>query len=346
MTMISAYYARVGVDVDNASLGRVDNYLGQVERKVLRLQKSIEQATSFNLRFKIDREKALRGFKATSNWLAKHKDLTFDFNKVNFKTQSLVDKINRGFKDASKKGTGVKLDAILSQRSLIAIRRQIANYLKTVTFSPKITAQISHNVSNRVARDIARQSYATIQREQRAGASSSQTSSTTTRQQSSRKYDSVKRTNPMSERTMSPYYNPMMVGGSIGAMVRYGAYAFPLYGGVWGFNAIANKAATLQSQSLALKVGVGTADGQAARTAKEYEDYLNDLSLRLGITTQQMTPHFAQMLSGAIGTPLEEHLTEGFAKLMEFGSVMGIDDQAMSLTIKAFSQMILKKDRL
>lgn len=319
---IAQYFAQVGILVDNRSIASVDSYLNRVEKSMNRFQNRLEKSTRFNIRFNVDRTKITRAIQTTLNSVAKNKDVKLDIGKINVKTQSIVNQVNRDFKEMTREGRGIKLDARFSQRSLVAMKKQFQDYMKTISINPRITATLAHNISQRVARASVRS--ANNPRRVYSGS------------------DTLPRENPTSSRRMNPYHNPMMVGGSIGAVMRYGAYALPLYGGVVGINAMANRVQDLQGQSLGLKVATESVEGVGGLDAAHYERFLAGLGKELGLKTQDLTPYFAQMLAGSRGTDLEPHLEKGFGELMRFSTVMGIDNESTKLTIKAFSQMILK----
>lgn len=335
---IAQYFAQVGILVDNKSIASVDSYLKRVENSLKKFQTGLEKSTRFNIRFNLDRGKITRAIQRTLNSVSKSRDVKLNLSKINIKTQNIVNKINRDFKDLTREGRGIKLDARLSQRSLVAMRRQLQDYMQRVAINPRVTATLSHNISNRVAREVARSNF--VRSGGRGGGgvigSTGRSDSTGGRGTTSRG-DSERK----ARRYRNPNHNPMMIGGSVGAFMRYGTYALPLYAGAVGINAMANRIQELQSQNLGLMVATETVQGAGGKDAQHYQKYLSGLGRELGLKTQDITPLFAQMLSGSRGTPLEDHLEKGFAELLRFTTVMGIDDQSTKLTIKAFSQMIL-----
>ena len=317
---IAQYFAQVGILVDTKSIASVDSYLGRVEKSLARFQNKLEKSTRFNIRFHVDRAKLLRATQSAMNQVSRSKALTLDFNKFNVKTLNIVNNMNKDFKKLTAEGRGIKLDARLSQKSLVSMKRQMQDYMSKAVLSPRVVAQLSHSVSQRVARASARAAYGSTR-------TPTQTASTSPA--------------AASRRERNPYHNPMLVGGATGAVMRYGMYALPLYGGVMGVNAIANRAAELQGQSLSMQVAMGTVPSGTGKDAAHYEKFLANIGKELGLKTQDIQPMFAQMLSGSLGTDLEPHLEQGFANLLRFGTVMGISDESMKLSIKAFSQMIL-----
>lgn len=237
------------------------------------------------------------------------------FNRNIAKGRALSLKADLDMKDLMKRisrlnnGRTLKIELSISAQSLRAMQTQIRMAINGMVVSPKINPRIS--------------SPRTTTRSTGGGD----------------RADRITTRNPTSR--TNPWHNPMMLGGGVGAFMRYGAFSLPFVAGAFGLNSLAGKAATLQNQDLAMDVSVGSL-GSPGESA-QYKKFLDDLGNRLGRTTESMTPFFAQMLSGAKGTELEPHLQEGFASLMEFGSVMGLGTESMKGAIKAFSQMIGKQ---
>lgn len=132
--------------------------------------------------------------------------------------------------------------------------------------------------------------------------------------------------------------NFMYGGGTAGALARYGVGSVPFIGGAYGLMTLNRGSQELQANAMALSASAGN-----EADTKQYAEFLNNLGDRLGKKTSVMTPFFAQMLAGSKGTALEPHLMSGFESLMEYSSVMMLDDQKIKGTIRAFTQMIGKQ---
>jgi tape measure domain-containing protein len=132
--------------------------------------------------------------------------------------------------------------------------------------------------------------------------------------------------------------NFMYGGGTAGALARYGFGSVPFIGGAYGLMTLNRGSQELQANAMALSASAGN-----EADTKQYTEFLNNLGDRLGKKTSTMTPFFAQMLAGSKGTALEPHLMTGFESLMEYSSVMMLDDQKIKGTIRAFTQMIGKQ---
>jgi tape measure domain-containing protein len=275
--MISSYYAQVGVGIDRGSIGKVTQYLKNIENQFKKFQTNIQKSTKINVALSVDRAAFLKKLKTL-------------------------------FKPGTNRA--VKIDVAISAASLNHMRRQVRQALNGLTVNPTINPRVRAP-------------------SQGGQGGSGRQSRLTTHNPNSRSGG------------FSPWHNPMMVGGGLGAFMRYGAFSLPFVAGTFGLNALSNKASTLQNQDMMMDVSVG-ALGSPGESA-QHKKFLNDLGDRLGRTTESMTPFYAQMLSGAKGTDLEPHLQTGFSSLMEFGSVMGLGNEAMKGTIKAFTQMIGKQ---
>src|SRR5690606_9057477 len=110
---------------------------------------------------------------------------------------------------------------------------------------------------------------------------------------------------PHSRRTFSPWHNPMMIGGGVGAFLRYGAYSLPFVAGTMGLNAMAGNLGQLQRTNLLL----GTSSG-STQIGREQMEFLSNLGNRLGFTTSSIAPFYSQMFAGSRGTALESQLPE------------------------------------
>ena len=134
-------------------------------------------------------------------------------------------------------------------------------------------------------------------------------------------------------------YSSMFHGGGIaGSIARYGMGSLPFIGGAYGLMGLNRGSQELQANAMTLSASL-----PAEADANKYAEFLNNLGDRLGKKTSTMTPFFAQMLAGSKGTALEPHLMSGFESLMEYSSVMMLDDQKVKGTIRAFTQMIGKQ---
>ena len=132
--------------------------------------------------------------------------------------------------------------------------------------------------------------------------------------------------------------NFMYGGGTAGALARYGVGSVPFIGGAYGLMTLNRGSQELQANAMALSASAGN-----EADTRQYAEFLNNLGDRLGKKTSVMTPFFAQMLAGSKGTALEPHLMSGFESLMEYSSVMMLDEQKIKGTIRAFTQMIGKQ---
>lgn len=304
MTMISSYYAQVGVGIDKSSLNSVSAYLGKIEKQMMSFQKRIGKAGYIDIKVRVDRTKATLALQRSLNGISRASAL--NIGKINISAPQMTKALNQALNKPGS-ATRIRMGALLSQSSLQDMRNQIRASINSLVVSPRINPRVSPGRSNPSSNN-------------RAGRGSGGSS-----------------LNPRSGR-MSPWHNPMMVGGGLGAFMRYGVFSLPFIAGTMGLNALSNKAATLQSQQMMMNASIGD-KGVALEQAK----FLSNLGDRLGKRTETMTPFYAQMFAGARGTELESALPEGFTSLMEYSSVMGLNEESMKGSIRAISQMISKR---
>lgn len=304
MTMISSYFASVGVGVDKRGLKNVDSYLKKVENKIKGFQKRIGKTSSVNIFVNLDQDRLSRQLRRAVS--AASRGLTLRLTKVEISRATLSNAINKAMMKKSPAQSLIRIDAQLSQASLVHMRRQVTSYLKNINIGATITP--------------------------RGG-----------RVPSSGRGHSGVGGNPAAYRTrdrggLMAGANPMLAGGMVGSMMRFGPYSLPFVAGAYGLNALANKAQTLESQQLLLNVS-----SQDANISKSQQEYLSRLGDRLGATTESMTPFFAQLVAGSRGTAMEKSLETGFSQFMDYASVVGLDNQQKEGALRAISQMLAKR---
>lgn len=128
----------------------------------------------------------------------------------------------------------------------------------------------------------------------------------------------------------------MHAGGAAGAFARYGVQSLPFIGGVYGLGQVNAISQELQANQLALQAVAGSQAGM-------YEQYLNNLGTRMGMTTRQLQPSFTQYLANAQGTALESTLMRDFESFTQYGAVMGLGPEEMKGSLKAITQMVSKQ---
>lgn len=130
--------------------------------------------------------------------------------------------------------------------------------------------------------------------------------------------------------------NFLHAGGSAGALARYGVGSLPFVGGVYGLAQANQIGQELQKNDIALKAVAGA-------DAAKYQEFLNNLGNRMGMTTRSLQPGFTQYLANAQGTALEPTIQRDFSSFVQYGAVMGLGPEEMKGSLKAITQMVSKQ---
>lgn len=266
---IAKYVASVSVQVDQAAIKSVDNYLKKIEKRMRAFQKKAMQTNgAFNIKFSVNE-------------------------------QSLARTVGNALDRASSKVTMEIKNFHINQ---MALNRSLGSALD------RTSGRVSVN---------AHKGMGSISPEE------------------------------WSRRTAEQHRNRMELAqagghtrkhnGLYGLGGQFGPYALGA-GAFYGMAALNRGGQELQANKLALSAAAGSDEKGAY-----YDKYLSNLGDKLGKTTRTMSPFFSQMLAGSKGTSLEPHLESGFESLMKYSSVMGLDDQKIKGTIRAFTQMIGKQ---
>lgn len=299
--MISSYFASVGVGVDKQSLKNVDSYLKKIENKLKGFQKRVEKTSSVKVVLGIDQTRLTQKIRTAVSLASR--GLVLRISKVEISRATLVNSINKAVTKRNPGQSLIKIDAQLSQASLVHMRRQVQGYLKGININATVNAKGGRVLSGRGSSGGNPAAYRT---RDRGGLLAGQ--------------------------------NPMLAGGVIGSMMRFGPYSLPFVAGAYGLNALANKAQKIESQQLLMNVS-----SQDMSVSKRQQEYLSKLGDRLGATTESMTPFFAQLVAGSRGTDMEKSLETGFSQFMDYASVVGLDDQQKEGALRAISQMLAKR---
>lgn len=296
MTMISSYYASLGVGIDKSSINAVGSYLGKIEKQMMSFQKRIGKAGYIDIKVRVDTAKAGLALQRSLNTISRTSSL--NVKNINISAAQMTKALNQSLNRPGQ-STRIRMGALLSQSSLSDMRNQIRTAINSLVVRPTINPRVNA-ATGRTTRTPTGGSGGTTGASQRRNAYS------------------------------GTHHNPMMLGGSAGAFMRYGAYSLPFVAGTLGLNSLTNKAATLQSQEMMMNASIGNRE-----TSREQMQFLSTLGDRLGRTTESMSPFYGQMYAGARGTALEGALPAGFTSLMEYGSVMGLNDESMKGSIRA-----------
>lgn len=402
MTMISSYYASVGIALDAAALKRVDTYLSQVEKSLNSFKTRMERTSRMEVKLspKIDTaniEKQVNAalmragrnakinLKISTQGLSdqvrtalnnrqvrvgammdaaslaflrtqisqKLEDLRIRITKAtvdkkaieaqllnvrlspvvapssitrmksdirrglesstivlrNFRVtaKGVIDAINSALQNYQARG-GIRLSTAIAHSSLVYMRMQMQQFLSNTVLTPRINPRISYGAQppGRGGRGSGNQNYQTHGRYQNEGGG------------------------------LRGSYMP----GWVGSIQRFGAFAIPGVAGAMGLNAVNNFAGEISSQQMALSMVTGLSS--TGRTAESYNSYLDNLAMSTGRRTTDLTPFFTQMLAASQGKEIETQLEDSFTGIVQYASVMGINDERLKRALVGFQQMIGK----
>ena len=125
-----------------------------------------------------------------------------------------------------------------------------------------------------------------------------------------------------------------MVGGAlsnVGGLVGGAAAAY----GIAGMNKMNQE---LQATELAL----GAVTGSSEEAEKKLV-MLNAMGKEMGKTLRDIGPMYTQILAATKGTAMESETDNVFRGFMKYGTVMGLDSEAMKGSFRAISQMVSKQ---
>ncbi len=311
MAMVSQYFAEVGVGLDMKSLRSTQAYFKQIERTMLNFKRRVERQQTISFKAVVDRTSMMRSLQVSANRIAK--TVVIPLTRFQVKPTSIARAINTAI-SSTHFSRQVSFGARLSGQSLSAMRAQIRSALEGTIIRPRINPIVTRGSARGVTS---------------SGASSGRVA------------NGGKFLDPRNTSRMSPWHNPMMVGGGMGAFLRYGAFSLPLVGGVMGLNAMSNTIREYRAQETGLSFAAGmTADPN--KDVGYYKGYLHDVGERTGIRESLLSRDFHQMLAGSAGTEMEPHLEEGFMGLTQYASILGLNEENMRLVMRGVTQMIGK----
>lgn len=311
MPSVSNYYASVGVGVDRGSLQKVRGLLTSIEKQFQSFQKRIQTTSNIRVGIKLDRVRGLSTLRRELSLLGKSSSITL--SNIKFNTKNLTKSLQRSMSANTRQQ--LQLNAAISSASLKSMQQQVSAAINQMVVSPTINPRVSA-ASVRGAVGASRR--------------------TTRGRIAINPEREIERVNPFARRKFSPWYNPMQVGGGLGAFIRYGAYSLPFVAGAMGLNAITNRAETLQNIPMVLNANAGGVAG-----GRRAQQFLGDLGGRLGFTVADMAPSYARMLANSKGTSLEgKELEKGFTNFLEYASVSGLNRDEQNRAVYALQQMI------
>lgn len=303
MTVVSQYYAEVGVGLNHRSLRSVQAYFKTIERTMLNFKRRVEKNQGLDIKAKVDTASLLKSLTKSTGRIAKA--VVVPLSRFTVNESGLARALNRALSSA-KVGREVKFGATLSARSLSAMRTQVRQALEGTIIRPRINPTILGG-----------------RRRVDSGGGGS---------------DWIKRSDPRNTSRMNPWHNPMMLGGGAGAFLRYGAFSLPFIGGAIGLNAINAFASEQAAQKTSLDMV--SAMSTTGKTGDDNRAFLKSLAQQTGKTSMGMTPIYTQMLAASTGTELEAKMPDMFSGIMQYASVMGLGEESIKRAMTGFQQMI------
>lgn len=307
--MVSSYFANVGVKVDRSGLRSATAYFKSIERTLNNFKRRTSKIEAINLRFKIDRTMAATQIQRAMNSLSK--SVIVPIRRFEIKGDAVRRAINKSTTTGSQNRGGIAVGMRVSTASLSQMRNQVRQAMEGTVIRPRLQATM---------RTTGRQAVAQQTAPRGSGGATAASPRAAPR---------------------NPMHNPMMVGGGIGAFMRYGMFSLPLVGGVMGLNAMSETAREFRAQ----ETGLGFAASMVKDPSKDvtyYKKYLQSVGDQTGIRESLLSRDFHQMLAGSAGTPMEEHLEEGFMGLTQYAAILGLSDENMRLVMRGVTQMIGK----
>jgi len=318
MTMISNYYAQVGVQIRRDSIQKVDRYLNNIHKRMRNFQRRVGRMSTIRFTARLDSARTMARLQRDMSNLGRN--LRVDIRNISLSRESLNRSLQQMFGGQQQ---ALQLNARISQQSLERMRDQVRNSLSNISISPTMNARVS------------RGSYGSTAAAAAAGAAAGA--------RTGHKWagDKTKRMSPTSGRRFNPWYNPMMIGGGLGAFMRYGVYSLPFMAGTMGAISIARRAEDIQSAYRVLDVASGSPIAGAGQMR-----FLQDLGDRLGFVGRDVAPQYSRLMLAARGSSLEENLQDHFANFMSYSAVTGSDPDTINTMIRRIlsSRMITKSD--
>jgi tape measure domain-containing protein len=126
-------------------------------------------------------------------------------------------------------------------------------------------------------------------------------------------------------------------GGLMGAGMGFARGALPGLGAAFAISAVNNINQQLVATDTALNAVSGSAEGYASNLK-----FLEDLTQEQGRNMRDVGPQFTSVLASAKGSIGNEGTQDLFRGLTKYGTVMGLDAEAMKGSMRAISQMFSK----
>lgn len=302
MTMISSYFAQVGVGIDKSSVNTVSAYLGKIEKQMMSFQKRIGKTGYIDIKVRVDAARAGMALQRSLNTISRTASL--NLKNINISAPQMTKALNQSLNRPGQ-ATRIRMGALLSQSSLSDMRNQIRASINSLVVSPRINPRVS-----------AATSTARAARASNSGGGSG-----------------LQSLSPFSGRH-SPWHNPMMIGGGVGAAIRYGVYSLPMVAGAMGLNALTNSTEETQNAYMGMRAMIGD-----PVEAESQIRGIENIATKHGVTFKDIAPGYAQIYASAKGTELGDNLENGFLQFMQYASVKGLNSENKKGAVLALSQI-------
>ncbi len=306
MVAVTSYFAKVGIDVDQSSLKKVDDYFKALDTKMqrykgklgngLKIKVTVDidtRATMLNLRRKLDT--------VAQGMVLKIKRVQFDVNGKQIRSQA---------EKQLSAGIRVRVFPFIRNTNIMDLRRQLIGGLQSIPISLRYSGNFRETVMNRI--------NAAIAPARRSGGGSGSPRSGSGGGGGRSGYD----------------FPGNLMMGPTGRLLRMGAAAVPFVGGAIGLGNLNRANTEYQSQKIAAEgVFEKYGGGQAAL------EQLFALSQKRGIDYKKTLPQFTQFMASAMPAMGYDTSFKTFQGFLEFGRARGATAESMDRALYAVSQM-------
>ncbi len=308
-----SYFARVGIDVDQASLAKVDQYFAAIEKKMANYKGATGAGLKIRASFDVSSRATQRNLKEQLATISEKLSIKITKVTLGVTKLSLKEQLD---KKIGENGLRVQLAPWVTAKSLLDLRKALRASLADIPVTVKYSGNFRETLMNRINYAIA-----PAKRGRSGGGSGSPLGGS--------------RSGSGGGGGSSGYGFPgNLMMGPTGRLLRMGAAAVPFVGGAIGLGNL-NKANTdYQSQKIAAEgVFENYGGGQAAL------DQLFALSQKRGIDFKKALPQFTQFMASAMPAMGYGTSFQTFQGFLEFGRARGATAESMERALYAVSQM-------
>lgn len=352
MTSVAQYYAEVGVGIDRSSLRGVDAYLKSIERKMINFKRRLE-GSQMAIKPRINTAVFTRNLRNSARSVSRQVVVPLTRFEVNKKGLSRA--LSRAVLDSNPLKTNSLggISATADSAKMLASLQRASNRVSKTLVVPITRFKVNedglrrainrsmmagatrNSASNRLAVSfnarISANSIAAM-RNQVRNALEGITIRPRINPRVPSSVDVGTRNSGAGSRSRSSG-NPMLLGGAAGAFMRFGVYSLPFIGGAMGLNTLSNTLREFRAQETGLEFAASMAT-DPSKDVKYFREYLDQVGDVTGIKESLLSRDFHQMLAGSAGTPMEEHLEEGFLGLTQYAAILGLSDENMRLVMR------------